>query len=296
MIPRRAKRTPDAAAAEFTEWALLFPEGLFVHIAVYADESGTHDETGVQKGAREATVSGLVACVEDWKPFCKEWQKLLKEYDAPYFHFSEWSEASAIARNKRPPSSGFKNNPYREWDSNRLNEFVIKLATIVGSGNKLIVGGLVRTKEFHQAKIKGDVPLGANPYELCIKEFFDEFENVLEHVRAPWKRQPVSFFFDWSDDEEWRNAVFNMFCPFKERHPRFSVPSFQHKTDSLYLPLQAADMVAFRSRQIIEKWVDQDCSVQWPELDHALFKTSFDYFEQRRDIVLNAHLAGLLKP
>ena len=31
-----------------------------MNVVVYADESGTHDETGVLKGAREATVGGYI--------------------------------------------------------------------------------------------------------------------------------------------------------------------------------------------------------------------------------------------
>jgi hypothetical protein len=265
-----------------------------MQIAVYADESGTHDETGKLTGAKEATICGIVALCDDWIPFRREWQKTLINYKAPYFHFREWSSASAVARNKRQPSSDFVKNPYRNWDVKKLNDFVIELATIAGSGNKLTVGGCVYTSKFHEALTKGEIPAGSNPYELCAKNFFEEFIDVIEHVRAPWKRQPVSFFFDWLDDEKQRNAVYSAFRPYKERYPKFSEPVFQHKTDPLYLPLQAADMVAYRSRQITEKYQAQDTSVRWPELDNALFKGTYDLIKRDKDFIVNSYLAGLL--
>jgi|ERR1017187_248962 hypothetical protein len=58
MIASRERSTPKEAGCRFAEWASLFPRGLFVHVAVYADDSGTHDETGKLVGSKEATISG----------------------------------------------------------------------------------------------------------------------------------------------------------------------------------------------------------------------------------------------
>src|SRR6266404_6314054 len=91
------------AGAEFAEWASLFPEGVFVHLVVYADESGTHDKTGKEPGAREATIAGIAALREDWIPFCAQWAKVLKVYRVPYFHYSEWRAAEVRARMKLSP-------------------------------------------------------------------------------------------------------------------------------------------------------------------------------------------------
>ena len=49
------------AKREFLEWASLFSAELFVKLVSYADDSGTHDNTGVQKGSREAIIAGIAA-------------------------------------------------------------------------------------------------------------------------------------------------------------------------------------------------------------------------------------------
>ena len=265
-------------------------------IDVYADESGTHDKTGFKKGSKNATVGGIAALREDWIPFCRDWLEVLKKYDAPYFHFSDWADASAVARKKRPPPSDFHKNPYRNLDVKRLNDFLIELATIAGSGNKLIVSGFIRTRAFHEAKIKGDVPIGANPYERCVNEFFDAYVETIRLQRPPWKRQPASFIFDQTTDKEWIHAVNDAFLFYQKQHPKFKMPIFKDKKQLPYLPLQGADMVAYRTRQITEKWEDQDASRQWPELDNALFKPTFDYLKARQTEVLRAYFSGELHP
>jgi len=61
-----SQKKPDANS----RMASLFPNGVFVHVAVYADDSGTHDETGKLTGAKEATISGIIGLREDWISFC----------------------------------------------------------------------------------------------------------------------------------------------------------------------------------------------------------------------------------
>jgi len=47
MIASREWSTPKQAGRAFSEWAALFPDGIFVKaVIIYADESGTHDRTG----------------------------------------------------------------------------------------------------------------------------------------------------------------------------------------------------------------------------------------------------------
>ena len=71
MIQKRAERTPEQAVHEFNEWAALFSGELFVKLAVYADESGTHDKTGALPGSGVAIVGGIVAPIEEWSKFCR---------------------------------------------------------------------------------------------------------------------------------------------------------------------------------------------------------------------------------
>jgi hypothetical protein len=269
-----------------------------VKLVVYADESGTHDNTGSEKGSREAVVAGIVAWYDEWARFCQDWQATLDRYEAPYFHFKEWSAASAIVRNKRKPFAQFANNPYCEWDLARLDGFLIELAKIAGSGKKAIVGGYVDTAKFLKRKLKGEVLLGEDPYKSCVTEFFERFVGQVQ-IHWPDFTEPVSFFFDQTDDPRWRHAILDVFYSHRKQEPRFAEIAFADKKRPPHLPLQAADMVAYRMRQIVGKFIDQsmsDLPDKMPELDKALFKNMFDCFESHKEEILLAYLSGKLKP
>ena len=276
--------TPGRAAREFSEWASLFSDGLFVKIVVYVDESGTHDLTGQRPGAREATIAGYAAPPKVWKRFRQDWQAVLNRYSAPYFHFCEWADAFAVANRKRDPTSRFKDNPYSHLDVGRLNTFIVELARIAGAGDKAIVGVGVHTRLFHKKKEQGQLPPGASPYHGCAGKFFEGFCDSISNQKRPWKRFPVSFFFDQAGDNEWKHAVLSAFDLYRKQHPQFRAIAFADKKETPNLPLQAADMLAYRVHQISANWVDDTVSANWAEFDEAVFKPAFDLFD--RDKVL----------
>jgi hypothetical protein len=166
------------------------------------------------------------------------------------------------------------------------------LAGIAGSGNKLLVGDFVDTEHFHESKLTGGASIGANPYEKCIKGLFAQCLAVINTQRASWKNLPVSFIFDTPANKEWKLAVEDAFHSHQKDHPRWTL-AFADKTG--VLPLQAADMVAYRTRVITGKWIDDDLSGQWTDFDMALFKPVFDFCEAHRDEVLRAFLLGKLR-
>jgi len=269
----RARRTPQEAVREFQEWASLFAGKLLVNIVIYADESGNHDRTGKAPGAREAVICGVAAPVEDWACFVEQWRAVLNKYGVEYFHFREWSDASAVARKKRAPNSSYKQNPFRHLSSVGLDGLVLELATIVGSGKLLIVGGYIRTDEIHRLKVIGARPIGYDAYEENARTFFNSVIYGIDRMRSPWKRQSITFVFDHSDNDDWTNGIHSAYKKFVKRFSRFKEISFGRKTDRI--PLQAADMVAYRMRQITAKAIDADFSRTWPQLDDALFENMF---------------------
>jgi hypothetical protein len=280
MMKNHGQRQPEDAALEFSQWASLFSGEIFVKIVAYADESGTHDKTGVQKGSREAIIAGVAALREDWAPFCHAWQTVLNKYRAPYFHFREWSSASAVARKIRQPETGFEKNPYRHLDLDKLNSFLIELAKIAGSGNKMVFGSRHPTAEMHELQAAGHYP-NKKPFQLGAEDFFSNFLESLDRFKAPWKRQRVSFFFDQSDDAEWRHVITDAFFLFKSKHPQFSEITFADKKLPPHLPLQAADMYAYRARYMFGKFQELDFEGTWPNVDSALMKPMIDFSATR---------------
>lgn len=87
----------------FKEWASLFSGEIFVKVVAYIDESGRHSKTASQPGSGQIVVAGWADSPKNWNKFCSQWQTILKDFDAPYFHFYEWADASATIRTGRIP-------------------------------------------------------------------------------------------------------------------------------------------------------------------------------------------------
>lgn len=243
-------------------------------VVAYVDESGTHDRTGSLKGSSEIVISGLVAWREEWVKFCREWQAVLNKYAAPYFHFKEWAGASMAAKGKAKLS---KKNPYQGWNAERLDDFLFELAEIAGSGNKVIVGGYINTEQFHKAKTSktinpATVPCGGDPYRHCLTQFF---ENLPDDILSAWPlwTEPVSIFYDRTEAPTWRSAILiaHDFC--RQKDPRINELTFADKKKPNHLPLQAADMVAYRFRQHAENFNKGRFPMTLPKLDKLLLNS-----------------------
>lgn len=250
--------------SDFEQWASLFSGDIFVKIAIYADESGTHDKTGALDGSQVAIVAGFAADVRTWGRLCNDWQVVLRKYTARYFHFYDFAEASRVARGGRRDST-YQWNPYRGWKLEKLDAFLFALARIAGSGNKAYLGGQFDTKGFHATGLPGDA------HEGCINWFY---ESAVIEMKLKWPnlQKPVSFFFDQTDDERWQRTILSVHNSRRKANPIIGEITFADK--KLHYPLQAADMLAYRMRQISSKYYGHDLKLPHgvPKLDQRLFE------------------------
>jgi hypothetical protein len=230
-------------------------------MVVYGDESGTHDLSSNQIGSKVAVLAGYGGFADDWVSFCGNWQKTLNDYLSHVevrkrrFHFFEFAD--------KKNSSDDPKWPYYEWSDGKRDDFLYKLASIAGSRARIPFAAAFRLAHFNadpdiRDKLKElgltDAQIdGPNVFNLSIfATFFEAFLSELA-FKIPDYSDSISFVFDdRKGNRDWAIAGLEVHRLFKEKDNRLiGSPTFGDTYD--YVPLQAADMMAYRAHQLWEK-------------------------------------------
>lgn len=211
---------------------------VFVSIEIYADESGTHDETGKQRGAEVAVINGLAGWKTSWATFARKWRQCLKRNRVDCFH------ASDLANSTRYPN---RPSVYKSWRQDRKDKFAEALAKMAARSAICPVGGNVPTEWIHDENAaKGET--GEYPYRRCFDWFFRSVTEELGRM-LPNYQGNITFFFDRNQNPKWEEALRESHRAFAKTDRRFAVdPVTGDKR--VIVPLQAADLIAYETRKV----------------------------------------------
>jgi hypothetical protein len=224
-----------------------------VNIVIYADDSGTHSLIAKEKGSNIAVLAGYAGFADDWVNFCGRWQTTLNEYKVKIFHFSEFADK----KNKSKDSKW----PYFGWPDEKRHEFLFKLASIAGSRARFPVAASFHLADYHadpnikaELKAKGlnnEQINGAHlVYSGLFADIYDAFFKELKFHHPDFDGS-LSFIFDTKQgDAYWEVAANGVSKIHEKSNSKLVAPGFGNTfTD---VPLQAADMIAYRLRQVWE--------------------------------------------
>lgn len=216
-------------------------------LTVYADESGIHDKRGLSRGSEVTAVAGYIATKRNWEIVIRRWNTALKKYGVGVFHMSDYWR-------KRPP--------YDKWSEARQKRFLSTLIRIARDNTWFAIGGMVSTKDWDEAlpeSIKGGGLGGKlsfdHPYHFCFQMFFARFMDLLtgeidKRFARQKFREKVAFVFDQQRQFEGiATAGFHILKDALDPENRLASLTFGSKED--YIPLQAADLLAFYARRIL---------------------------------------------
>lgn len=234
----------EKAENKFKKFASLFCERVFVNLKCFVDESGTHDTFGIQPGSQVAGVVGYLSWDTRWTTFCGQWQEVLRHYDVPDFHYSEF-----MNEDNGPKDPDW---PYHGWKREKRDKFIRELIPIARNNTIMAIGGLVSVQDYNA--IIPDSAKYDHPYHFCFDLFFGAMRQFLlaashwgyESPFAP--REKIAFFFDRQDQfkhealEQYDHALTH------DDHNRWGSITFVSREDCL--PLQAADLLVGRTRLI----------------------------------------------
>jgi hypothetical protein len=260
----------------FLECTGLEPERLYVNVIVCADESAIHDPMGRAPGSLITVVAGYAAFGHSWEAFSRKWMAVLKKYhpkaEDRFFHFRDFANKSHQAKNPKWR--------YHGWNENRRHDYLIELATIAGQCHGLLVAGALNNPTFQQKReeLRNEAPAlykDETSHRRWIKQFFLSFYRETKR-HWPSLSATVDFVLDQSSDREWLHAAQDIFGECKRDYPKPPLGDLRFADKRTYIPLQAADMLTYRLRQITERASKGGPLDNSSELDVALFKDRWE--------------------
>lgn len=242
----------------------MFHERLFVSLIAYADESGTHDATGKQCGSKALVVAGWVAWQDDWEEFCGEWQEVLNCYGVPSLHMRELNDLLRRTDSKCP---------YYGWPQDKVDKFIGELIPIVRDKVQFGIAGLLSVQDYDKEMpdyLKAEY---GHPYVFAFQLFFDELLDALD--RKPFARpfppgEQIALVFD--QQEEFENAAsraFHIMKKHKDKDDRMGTIAFADSRR--FLPLQAADLLAHRTRKMFTRKLEDRKPINPGSWDDELY-------------------------
>ena len=218
--------------SSFREWASLFSERLFVMIQVYADESEHGGAT---------LIGGYIATTEYWSKFCRDWQKILNDFNAPYFHFREFAEKN---------HKNCKATPYDDWSERKKDKFLYELAFLASETAIPIGGGFGQSAN--------EIPTAKDLiWKNSLVKLFEDLNLVLSEAWPNYTGK-ILFVFDKCQDRKKLIPIHEVHGSFSDKDSRFGGLAFEDDKDPKHLPLQAADLLAYVSRQQIGKMFSKE--------------------------------------
>lgn len=289
---------PFRAAGYSSALMLSLPDKLFMCVALYVDETGTHDPTGRERGSVVAGVGGYLSWMDDWLKLTDEWQEVLGAYGVNDFHFKEFAAVNTWGPHK-------KGWPYKGWEPKKRDEFLFSLATIAGKRTQFGLTAFFNVKDYDEMIPGWWKKLSPCPYNLCLKLFFEAMIVELDRRWLPKCNTTVAYVFDQTDDPNWRDSISDFFYGVKHLKDSCGRMGSLAFADREKTPqLQAADMLVYRQRQVQEELLfkqenQEQRSMPKGELDLALLPTpnqSNLFFYHKQDLQKLAEELEAIRP
>jgi hypothetical protein len=214
-------------------------------LTIYADESGTHDEAGIQQGAEIAVVGGFLARTEHWDRFTEKWIDVLDEYKVPAFHMAEF-----VDERRGPKKAGW---PYKGWSRDKRDRFISALIEVARDNTIIGICGAVSVKDYDEVVPDWLKKETQHPYHFSLQCFFDNVITALHEslplMLLPWEH--IAFSFE--QQEEFEKKAIELFHLIKKRDTDNRMGSIAFVPKGKFRAHEAADLFVYRMRKVITR-------------------------------------------
>ena len=208
---------------EISRAVLAGQNGRIAVLQAYMDESGVHD------GSPVVTVAAYIERPKQWRAFAKEWNA--KKKPIRIYH-------AADAQNLHGEFEG--------WKPERRDELVKRILPVIPKHKLAGVVIGIRLHEFEKA-MKPHPELSemfGTPYTACFHWTVQRIMNLMEQVG---NNERIAFFHETND---YQGEAIDAFKFIKEQRTKHkSIMSLTFGTKDDYVPLQAADVLAYEGNK-----------------------------------------------
>ena len=153
---------------------------LVLDVTFYGDESGVHDEHRKEEGSEVAAIGGYIATKRQWKKFEKRWNAVLREFQVPEFHMSQYYRKEQDS-----------DSPYLGWPNIKKKIFLRQLIKVARDSTTAACASMVQTEAWDKI-LDNETKLGSpqdnsqkNPWHTCFQHFFVQFPYFLTEMVDP---------------------------------------------------------------------------------------------------------------
>lgn len=225
------------------------------------------DDSGSDRKGPAYVLSGYVSDVDSWDSFAREWDRLLNETPAiKYFKMQEAESGKG---------------QFEGWSDDEIKDKICSLISIVCQYAKNRIECIFWQEHYDIAhtwflvqmqkqmnplvfsKVKR---IFSNPYFLTFCLMMTDYANRMEMENSS---EITDFVFD-SQGKLGRNCVkwwkrMHAVLPF-ERQRKYLPNEPVHRDEQMFLPLQAADLIAWQTRRRLYEYHDCNIQAKRPEL------------------------------
>jgi hypothetical protein len=212
------------------------------------DESGTHNESNF------ASLAGYVDRSDSWAKFENDWKAVLAQYRVNEFHMTDFE-------------SRYEEFDWRNYwflpDKELRNPFMADIIRAIDPPRRLRVGCTISLRDYREI-IPERFHKEYNPYYFLFAKCIEQLWRVSFLMLPPGEQ--LAFVFDEKIGFEGRsNAIFLALKDHFQYSEKMGAKVFE--SSRKFVPLQAADLVAFEYRKYGEMLAHGiDRPVRWPML------------------------------
>jgi hypothetical protein len=236
---------------------------------VYLDESGTH------YGSEALVVAGYLSSLEMWQQFESEWNKALHDYSLPYFHMTDYANGVG---------------DYANWAGNIRTERLGRFIEIINRNTLASYGLAISKKAFESECPEGIINKVAGAYGFAFCKCMIDIANDLSQIG-----EDVHAVYVLENGVAGQYQILNAYD--ETERERFKVLSLRFEDKRNFVPLQAADILAYELYKELPQQVGgriRPIRKSLRLLQHG--RTRWSYLDEKRirDLVSRSSSNGLL--